>query len=477
LQAEKYRENQPYLWREITAFRVGNSDENYGEIIVNGIKIRVCKFGGTSMADAASIKNAGEIVRSDKTRKYVVVSAPGKRFKNDVKITDLLYDAFRVRNDGNAFFAAFTKIKTRFDEIAAGLGLRRDFTDVYDEIERNIKASETPDYAASRGEFLSALITAEYLGFAFIDAKDIVAFGENGAFEPEKTDAAASAVLRKNEYAVIPGFYGADKETRIITFSRGGSDITGSIIARAAKADIYENWTDVDGFLTADPRIVKNPRLIERLSYKELRELSYMGASVLHHEAIFPVKREGIPINVRNSFDKTKPGTMIVPFSEYEATDRVVTGIAGKKGYSVIHIEKSLLNNEVGFVRRVLSVLEEYKISFEHMPTGIDTMSIVLADGEFKIPRGELLEKISEAVAPDTITVSDGLSLIAVVGHGMARKIGTAATICAALSDAGVNIKMIDQGSSELNIIVAVDTADYEKAINAVYAAFIDKSA
>ncbi|MDR2091132.1 MAG: aspartate kinase [Clostridiales bacterium] len=434
--------------------------------------MKVCKFGGTSMADAAAIKNVAEIIKSDKTRALTVVSAPGKRFGGDEKVTDLLYSAFGNRGDSEAFGAVFAKIRARFDGIIADLGLNYDACSVYSEIESGIKASKRPDYAASRGEYLSALILSKYLGFEFIDAKDIIKFDESGAFDSEKTNGLTEKALKNVKYAVIPGFYGSDINGAIVTFSRGGSDVTGSIIARAARAEIYENWTDVDGFMTADPRIVKNPRLIDFLSYRELRELSYMGASVLHHEAIFPVKKAGIPINVKNTFDMKKAGTMILPFSDLPKSDRVVTGIAGKKGYSVINIEKSLLNNEIGFVRRVLSVLEEHKISFEHMPTGIDTMSIVLSDAEFQRGGEGLINEIIAAVAPDTLTVSGGLSLIAVVGHGMARKIGTAATVCGALSKAGINIKMIDQGSSELNIIAAVDTSDYERAINAIYEEF-----
>ncbi|MDR1906490.1 MAG: aspartate kinase [Clostridiales bacterium] len=436
---------------------------------------KVCKFGGTSMADADSIKDVEDIVKSDPTRVFIVVSAPGKRFKDDEKITDLLYKAYDTKSDCKAFSAVFGKIKARYDEIIKDLGVALDLKDIYAEIEREIKASDAPYYSASRGEYLSALILAKYLNFNFLDTKEIIKFDGEKNFDSEKTNVLAAKALSKLENAVIPGFYGSDEKNRIVTFSRGGSDVTGSIIARAANACVYENWTDVDGFLTADPRIVKNPRLIDVLSYKELRELSYMGASVLHHEAIFPVKKAGIPINVKNTFDKTKVGTFIRPAAQIEHGDRVITGIAGKKGYSVINIEKSLLNNEIGFVRKVLSVLEKYNISFEHMPTGIDTLSIVLADSEFKIPSQKLLQEISNAVTPDIIGVSTGLSLIAVVGHGMAHKTGTATKIFTALSDENVNIKMIDQGSSELNIIVAVDTVDYEKAINAIYKSFIGR--
>ncbi|MDR3263356.1 MAG: aspartate kinase [Clostridiales bacterium] len=438
-----------------------------------GSQIKVCKFGGTSMADAAAIKNVENIIRADSSRSYIVVSAPGKRFKDDDKVTDLLYAAFEARGDGVKFGEIFGKIKLRFDGIINSLGIVYDLKNIYSEIEKEIKLSSTPDYAASRGEYLSALVLAKYLGFAFADTKDIIKFNSKKVFDMELTDTLAGNALRGKKYTVIPGFYGSDPDGRITTFSRGGSDITGSIISSAVGADIYENWTDVDGFLTADPRVVKNPELIDVLSYKELRELSYMGASVLHHEAIFPVKKAGIPINVKNTFDKEKIGTMIMRHVDLPKDGgRTITGIAGKKGYSVINIEKSLLNNEIGFVRKVLSVLEKYGISFEHMPTGIDTLSIVLSGGEFKIPPERLLKEISDEVNPDAISLTNGLSLIAIVGHGMLHKQGTAAKAFAALAEKGINIMMIDQGGSELNIIIAVDTKDYERAINAIYGAF-----
>ncbi|MDR1939584.1 MAG: aspartate kinase [Clostridiales bacterium] len=438
---------------------------------------KVCKFGGTSMADADAIRNVEDIIRSDDSRRVVVVSAPGKRFKDDEKVTDLLYRAFSLKDDPTGFCGVFGKITARYDGIIKDLKLDCDLSAEYEAISQKIRASKTPDYAASRGEYLSALITAKYLGFDFIDAKDCIRFDSSRVFDPETTNGLLGSALSGGRYAVLPGFYGADARGEIVTFSRGGSDVTGSIAARAAKALVYENWTDVDGFLTADPRIVDKPELIETLSYKELRELSYMGASVLHHEAIFPVRKEGIPINVKNTFDKTKAGTMILPAAKLPKPRRIVTGIAGKKNYSVINIEKSLLNNEIGFVRKVLSILEKYGISFEHMPTGIDTMSIILADSEFKIPPDRLVEEIKTTLSPDSIAVYSGLSLIAVVGHGMENKKGTAAQICGALFDADINIRMIDQGSSEINIIVAVGTDDYERAVNAVYDSFFRRGA
>jgi aspartate kinase len=425
------------------------------------------------MADAASIRIVEDIVHGDKSRKYVVVSAPGKRFKEDEKVTDLLYKAYELRRDEKAFSEVFKKIEERFDGIISDLGLSFSLKKEYGEIRDEIKKSTSADYAASRGEYLAAVVLAEYLGFSFVDTRDIVKFDERNIFDMPLTEKRTAAALAGKVYAVIPGFYGSNLKGDVVTFSRGGSDITGSIVAGAVDADLYENWTDVDGFLTADPRVVKNPKLIDKLSYKELRELSYMGASVLHHEAIFPVKRAGIPINVKNTFDKKKNGTLIMPYVDLPKSDKTITGIAGKRGYSVINIEKSMLNNEIGFVRKVLSVLEKHAISFEHMPTGIDTLSIVVADSEMKSP-SDLLCEISSEVRPDAINIVSGLSLIAVVGHGMLKRKGTAAKVCSALADNEINIRMIDQGGSELNIIVAVDTNDYEKGINAIYNAFFE---
>ena len=437
--------------------------------------MKVCKFGGTSMASAETIKRVAEIVRSDADRRFVVVSAPGKRFPKDIKITDSLLNAYAESKKGGDLTKLLAPIRERFEGIAHDLAIedKVDLAALFAEIEKGIAKSPIPDYAAAQGERLSATLLAAYMGATFVDAKQIVRFADNGQFNAEYTnDLARKALLAEGSLVVIPGFYGSTSNGQIRTFSRGGSDVTGAIVARAVKADLYENWTDVNGFLTADPRIVENPKPIPELSYRELRELSYMGANVLHPESIFPVRKANIPINIKNTFEPQNPGTMILPGVIQH--DRLITGIAGKKGFVSILIEKSMMNNEIGFTRKLLSVLENLNISFEHLPSGIDTMTLILADTEIGGKMQELVGGIREAVSPDRLEIQSDLALIATVGHGMAYKPGTASRLFTALSRVGVNIKMIDQGSSEMNIIVAVSGEDYEKAINAIYEEFIN---
>lgn len=436
------------------------------------MKIKVAKFGGTSMADARAITRSADIVKADKERRYVVVSAPGKRFSQDIKVTDLLYECFhKLEMDGN-FDSSFEKIRERFTAIADELRIDLDMEACLDEVRDGMYKYGSTEYFASRGEYLSGRIMAAFLGFAFVDAAEVIAFTSGGEFDAATTRAKLKKKLAGVKYAVIPGFYGADDSGLIHTFSRGGSDITGALIAEAVNAELYENWTDVNGFLTADPRIVDHPSGIRELSYRELRELAYMGANVLHPESIFPVRAGGIPINIRNTFEPENNGTMIVPEITDSRRGNTITGIAGKKGYSIIYIEKSMMNSEIGFARKVLSVLEYYNIGFEHMPSGIDTLSIVVADSEIAGRQEVVLDKIQKTVNPDHVEIKDGISLIATVGHGMSFKPGTAAKLCGALATAGVNIRMIDQGSSEMNIIVGVATQDYEKAVRAIYKAF-----
>ena len=435
---------------------------------------KAVKFGGTSMADAAAMERAAKIVTSDPERNYVVVSAPGRSFSNDTKISDVLYACYHDLEINGECGATFAKIRARFVEIVEQLGLDFDIKPVLDEVEKKMTSAYSVDYCASRGEYLSAIVLAKKLGYEFVDASELIVFDDNGVFRPEETNEKAAKKLAQVGKAVIPGFYGADSNGGIHTFSRGGSDITGAIVARAVGAKVYENWTDVDGFMSADPRIVDNPRIIDKISYKELRELAYMGANVLHPEAIFPVRDKNIPINIRNTFNPSAPGTMIV--SEVEDTDKedsYITGVAGKKGYSIIFIEKELMNSELGFARRVLSVLEYYNVLFEHMPSGIGTLSVVVADSELAGKEDVVMERIRNIVKPDNIEIKSGISLISTVGHGISFKPGSAAKLCAALAAEKINIRMIDQGSSELNIIVAVATQDYERAINAIYHAFI----
>ena len=437
------------------------------------MEIKVSKFGGTSMADANAINQSASIVLSDPARRFVVVSAPGKRFPGDEKITDLLYRCCEEANATGSCKHSFSKVRDRFEGIIRDLRLNLDLSDCFTQTQARIENERNADYAASRGEYFSAMIMAAKLNYKFVDSADIIEFTSKGDFDSEHTNDLASKALKDLDCAVIPGFYGSMPGGEIKTFSRGGSDITGSIVARAVSADLYENWTDVNGFMTADPRIVKDPKVIDCLTYHELRELAYMGASVLHAEAIFPVRICNIPVNIRNTFAPEFPGTMIVPDEARAANRSVVTGIAGKKDFTIIFIEKSMMNNEVGFVRKVLSILELYNISFEHVPSGIDTMSLIISTAELKGKEVQVVSKIKSVVNPDSVILYEELALIALVGRGMCRKIGVASKLFNAVSEAGVNLRMIDQGSSEMNIVIGVDNKDYEKSIAAIYQAFM----
>lgn len=425
------------------------------------------------MANGNTISKVIDIIKSDADRRYIVVSAPGKRDKTDVKVTDALYACYNEKKEKGNCDAAFDVVRKRFIDICASLDIDLDLNPILDEIKEKIEKSATSDYAASRGEYLSAMLLAAKLGFEFVDTDRIIKFNENGKLQMHYSLDLIKQRLEGVEYAVIPGFYGSDRDGEIKTFSRGGSDITGALIARAVGARIYENWTDVDGFLTADPRVVDDPELIDYLSYRELRELAYMGAEVLHPESIFPVRSVGIPINIKNTFNPTYPGTMIVAEKDLPKEKKVITGIAGKKGFTIINIEKDMMNSEIGFGRKVLSVLEFEGISFEHVPSGIDTLSVVIRDEYIAGKMQKVLAGLQESLNADNIEIHSGLSLIATVGHNMASRQGTAATLFSALADNNINIRMIDQGSSELNIIVGVDTFDYEKAINAIYHSFV----
>ena len=437
------------------------------------MKVKVVKFGGSSLADAEHFRQVASIIKADPARRYVVPSAPGKRYKDDTKVTDMLYRCYELIRNHESVDEYYKKVCDRYNGIIADLGLDFDISGELDYVKNAMEHASGRDYAASRGEYLNGLILAKYLGFDFIDAENVIFFKENGAFDEERTNAVLSEELKKHQYAVIPGFYGCMPNGTIKTFSRGGSDITGSIVARAASADLYENWTDVSGFLMGDPRILNAPPTIDAISYRELRELSYMGATVLHDEAIFPVRYAGIPINIRNTNAPLDAGTMIVSdASEYD-TPFVITGLAGKKGFSIIHIEKDMMNAEIGFGRRVLEILEDYEISFEHLPSGIDTMSIVVATSALSGKRDKILHSISRSVRPDHLEISDGLCLVAVVGRGMVKAKGTAARVFDAVSNAGVNIRMIDQGSSELNIILGVDEESYEETLQAIFNEFV----
>lgn len=434
---------------------------------------KVVKFGGSSLASAEQFKKVGEIIHADAERRYVIPSAPGKRFSKDTKVTDMLYGCYHLAEAGKDFSKELAAIEARYQEIIDGLGLSLSLKDEFKTIEKNFKEKAGENYAASRGEYLNGIIMADYLGFAFIDSAEVIRFRENGEFDAEVTNEILSERLAGMQNAVIPGFYGAYADGRVKTFSRGGSDITGSIVARAVKAAVYENWTDVSGFLIADPRIINNPEGIETITYKELRELSYMGASVLHEDAIFPVRREGIPINIRNTNKPEDEGTYIVE-STCRKPKYTITGIAGKKGFCSISVEKSLMNNEIGFGRKILQVFEDQGISFEHMPSGIDTMTVYVHQDEFEQKEQQVIAGIHRAVQPDLVEMESDLALIAVVGRGMKSMRGTAGRIFSALAHANVNVKMIDQGSSELNIIIGVKEKYFEDAIKVIYDAFIN---
>ncbi len=438
--------------------------------------IKVVKFGGSSLCDAEHFKMAAEIIRSDESRRYVVPSAPGKRFSGDEKMTDMLYEFHRMvreRAEAQEIDAYFDKICARYYGIIDELGLDFDISNEMQYIKSSILGRSGRDYAASRGEYLSGLILAKYIGYDFIDAENVIYFTDTGAFDADRTQEVMSAELSKHERAVIPGFYGITPNETVKTFSRGGSDVTGSIVARAVGADLYENWTDVSGFKMADPRIVNEPLTIETITYRELRELSYMGATVLHEEAIFPVRYAGIPINIRNTLRPQDPGTMIVAAAQDYDSKHIITGVAGKRGFTVITLEQDMMNAEVSFGRRVLEIFEEYGISFEHLPSGIDTMSVVLETSLLEGRRDRILNALRRGLRPDSISVEDNVALIAVVGRGMVKARGTAARVFSAVSDAGVNIRMIDQGSSELNIIIGVEERDFDASIRAIYNEFV----
>ena len=435
--------------------------------------VKVVKFGGSSLASAEQFKKVGAIIRADETRRFVVPSAPGKRNAKDTKVTDMLYECYGIAEEGKEFSGKLGKIKDRYDSIIKGLDLTLSLDGEFQTIAKNFKAKAGTDYAASRGEYLNGMIMAAYLGYEFIDAAEVIRFDQNGNFLADETNEILSVRLEHSENAVIPGFYGAKEDGTVHTFSRGGSDITGSIVARAVHATIYENWTDVSGFLVSDPRIIDNPAVIHTITYKELRELSYMGAGVLHEDAIFPVRKEGIPINIKNTNAPDDPGTMIVE-STCHQPEYTITGIAGLRDFVAVNVDKDMMNSEVGFCRKVLQAFEDNDISIEHMPSGIDTMTVFVQRQDFEGKEQQVLSAIHKYAQPDTIEIEGGLALVAVVGRGMKSTRGTAGRIFSALAHAQVNVKMIDQGSSELNIIIGVHNDDFERAIRSIYDIFVE---
>ncbi|MEQ9454214.1 MAG: aspartate kinase [Phycisphaeraceae bacterium] len=441
--------------------------------------VRVSKFGGSSLADADQTRKALEIIAAEPARRYIVPSAPGKRHREDTKVTDLLLNCHRLAAKGQSIEDTFNQVAERFTAIATGLGVDINLDALMAETHATILEEAAkghgPAYAASRGEHINGRIIAAALDAPFIDPIDQILFDRNGRLRREATYQRLGSTLLQHQRAVVPGYYGGNPDGHVITFSRGGSDVTGAIVARAVNAELYENWTDVSGLLMSDPRIVKDPRRIDVITYKELRELSYMGATVLHDEAVFPVREASIPVEVRNTNAPDDPGTRIVADSPSDASASPVTGIAGRRDFTIIAIEKALMNSEVGFARRILQVIEEQGICFEHMPSGIDTLSLVLRDDLVAGKLVHILDGIRKAVEPDSIEVFPNIALIATVGRAMAHQPGVAARLMNALAQANVNIRMIDQGSSELNIIVGVEAEDFEVALNAIYHAFVPR--
>lgn len=429
------------------------------------------------MADGNVIRSVKNIIDGDAERRYIVVSAPGKRYSADEKITDLLYKCHKELSENGSCKNGFALVRARFISIVKELNIEFDIESVLDETRESIEEEKSEDFTASRGEYLCARIVAEVIGAKFVDAKDVIFFNKDGSFNGEKSYKAISSALDGATRAVLPGFYGSGYDGKVKTFSRGGSDISGAVVARAVNASVYENWTDVSGFLACDPRIVESPKHIKCLSYKELRELSYMGANVLHSDSIFPVRRANVPIQIKNTFRPQDEGTSILPSSRYVPGGEIVTGIAGKKNFTVIFIEKSHMNAEIGFICKVLSVLVKEGVSVEHIPSGIDTMSLVIESSSLTEEKlKKIIEGIKKEVEPDVVRVIENIALVATVGHGMSSSVGTSARLFGAIASADINVKMIDQGSSELNIIVGVSNDDYEKCIRAIYLEFFTRN-
>ena len=431
--------------------------------------MKVAKFGGSSLADAGQLQKVKDIIQADKDRKYIVVSAPGKGVNNNHKVTDLLAMCHQLSDHDLNFNEVYKIIEDVYKSIVADLSLAIDIDSILAEVKEEITNGVSYDFVISRGEFMSAQVLASFIGYDFVDAKDLIFFNE-GILDLEKAQENIKNILSDDDRAVIPGFYGQE-DGKVKTFSRGGSDVTGSVIAAAMDAEMYENFTDVSGFLVADPRIVKNPCPIETITYKELRELSYMGANVLHEEAIFPLRDKNIPINIKNTNAPAKAGTLIVSNSDIK-NKHILTGITGKKDFTSITLEKVNMNNEKDFFRKLTTVFESNDISIEHMPSGIDTVSVLVADSYITPKLKKVLEELQIYLNVDSISWERDISLIAVVGRGMKKEKGVSSRTFTALAKEGVNVKMISQGSSEINIIIGVETCDFEKAIRAIYDEF-----
>ena len=437
------------------------------------MNIIVSKFGGTSLANSRQFLRVKDIVLEDENRRYIVASAPGKSDSEDTKVTDLLYLCYDLAKHKIAFSDTLEKVFDKYNEIIKGCGLNINLEKYFSEIKDDIENGKDRDYIASRGEYLNAIILSELLGYDFVDAKELIFFDENGNLDEKKSYESIFEMTKKHKNAVIPGFYGIKPDGKVKTFSRGGGDLTGSIISRGSKTSLYENWTDISGFMSADPRIVNNPKKIEVITYRELRELSYAGASVLHEEAILPVTAAGIPIEIKNTFKPEEKGTLIVPDTD-EKSKNEITGVSGKKHFSVINIEKVQMNRDMSFHRKLMSVLEVNGIVLEHMPSSIDSLSLIVADKFLTGKMDTLQTELKSFCSPDKISFKSGISLITVVGRGMRNNIGISAKLFNALAKSGINVRLIVQGASEMNIIVGVMEKDYEKAIKSIYSAFME---
>ena len=431
----------------------------------------MCKFGGSSLADERQVVQVREIVESDARRRFIVPSAPGKRNDSDTKITDLLYLCHELARQNLDFSGPYSMIRARYEELAAKLGIRLDIGQLLDRLKISIENGASRDFVASRGEYLCGRVMADFLGATFVDAAEAIHFRPGGQLDPASYSLLGERVGGGGLF-VVPGFYGSDPGGEVRTFSRGGSDITGAIVARAVDADVYENWTDVSGLLMADPRVVPDARPVREITYREVRELAYMGASVFHNEAMFPVRAAGIPIHIRNTNRPNDAGTRIL--ARRELTDDLIAGVAGQPAFTMLFIEKAMMNQQKGFGRQVLEVVASHDISYEHTPSGIDTMSVIMRDDQIGEKGERLVDDIQRILQPDRVELLQGLALIATVGEGMSHRIGIAARLFSALADARVNVRVIDQGASEINIIVGVEEADYKRAVRAIYDAFVN---
>ena len=438
--------------------------------------IKVVKFGGSSVANAAQFAKVKHIVESDSDRKFIITSACGKESKEDHKITDLLYLCQAHVRYGVSYDSILDLIKEKYYGIKRDLNLKVDLDREFENMEKLMHRNVSTDYLVSRGEYMTGLLLAEYLDADFVDAKDVMAFGFDGEIDMERTKELLLKHTKPGRKVVIPGFYGALPNGVIKVMSRGGSDISGSVIANVIDADVYENWTDVSGFLVADPKIVDHPLRIPRITYNELREMSYMGANVLHDDAVFPVSSKNIPINVRNTNEPDNPGTMIMnDCSEYDAveTPNYVTGIAGRKDFTIITLIKNHCSTEVGYLRKVLSVFEEFRVSVESVPTTVDTTSVIVQSEHVSECIYDIVARLREVIRPDDIRIDEHLALIAIVGRAMKHSPGISGRLLSEFGRNQINIRAINQSGDEMSIIVGVDNRDFEKAVRAIYTKFI----